>query len=676
MLRLSFSCIGFLLFFLIVKVEADVIEAPDGSVCFNNCNGHGDCVDYSCHCWPGYIGDDCGKTFADESNIVPILTAGHFNLSRENFTQIISKHPLILVGFSSYSCHKCILPEPEYLKISESLKDLVVPFGRADVDKMKTIAIESEATDLPALVLFNKRKPYLYKGFHNNASVTTYIKKRLSKPTIKLSSVNSVKDFIKSRKEPEYSVSTVMVVGFFSDHEGIEEDEYEDFLEIASEFHANEDIYFGEVTSSKTANWFKNNKTIDRTPSMLVIGDDDTIHTINLDELYGEPGGVRGWIQRHSIPLVGKMTSQNFQLYEKLGLPMLMMFLDLTDEMETSQPGKVVGGKSGEIFNEILLDEFKLVAKEHSERILFVYLDGTKYQDQMRAVGLYGGVERLPSLAFNTRDRTKVPFPEELPINKDTIMQYCANFITGKLKSSKDTEEMAKKALQSALPINKKNIPKRKKVKGAPEVVQGVSEQFGDGRVGDSAVKRVTLKNFDDIVMDEEKDVVLLLHAENCEKCSHFAVYFKRMSERIKELNLPHLVIARMDITNESPPAELNLIVGPLPILVMIPAGAKQPPWTFYSGIGKMQEMMKWVHQQSSYPFELPNLPHLSEKDKELYKQQVREREEMKARQREEDRLAMENEEKERKELERRKNKNKKLDDNELKTSLEDHDEF
>ena len=80
-------------------------------------------------------------------------------------------------------------------------------------------------------------------------------------------------------------------------------------------------------------------------------------------------------------------------------------------------------------------------------RILCVYLDGTIYEDQMKSLGLYGGKERLPSIAFNTRDRTQVPFPEELPINKDTILQFIANFISGKLKSVEDTKEMAKKAL-------------------------------------------------------------------------------------------------------------------------------------------------------------------------------------------------------------------------------------
>ena len=44
-------------------------EAPDGSVCFNNCSGHGRCEDYTCYCDLGYVGDDCSHTFAaDEEN--------------------------------------------------------------------------------------------------------------------------------------------------------------------------------------------------------------------------------------------------------------------------------------------------------------------------------------------------------------------------------------------------------------------------------------------------------------------------------------------------------------------------------------------------------------------------------------------------------------------------------
>ena len=126
--------------------------------------------------------------------------------------------------------------------------------------------------------------------------------------------------------------------------------------------------------------------------------------------------------------------------------------------------------------------------------------------------GLYGGKERLPSLAFNTRENLQIPFPEELPINRDTLLQFCANFLSGKLKSAFDTTEMAKKVMQSVRPVNPKNKASRKERKTAPKEKRGISEQYDDGSRGDLAVQTVTLKNFDDVVMDEGKDVMLLLH--------------------------------------------------------------------------------------------------------------------------------------------------------------------
>eukprot|EP00600_Ochromonadales_sp_CCMP1393_P015319 CAMPEP_0175033116 /NCGR_PEP_ID=MMETSP0005-20121125/21810_1 /TAXON_ID=420556 /ORGANISM="Ochromonas sp., Strain CCMP1393" /LENGTH=555 /DNA_ID=CAMNT_0016293677 /DNA_START=477 /DNA_END=2144 /DNA_ORIENTATION=- len=439
-----------------------------------------------------------------------------------------------------------------------------------------------------------------------------------------------------------------MTVGFFSEHEDIEEDDYEEFIEAAKELQLNEDLYFGVVTNPKTAAWFKTNKTIDRTPSMLLMGEDDHPHAVNLDELYGsDDGGIKSWVLKNALPLVGKMTGQNFLMYEKLGLPMLMMFLDLSNEhavvtSSTTTATTEEGTRSTSSSSTAgymaaraaaSLTEFRLAAKEHRERVVFVYLDGVMHQDQMKSLGLYGGKERLPSIAFNTRDGSQVPFPEELPVNKDTILQFCANFLSGKLRSAEDSKEMAKKALQSALPVNPKNKAARKAVK------QAAPSGAGHFR----AVRR------------EDQDVVLLLHAKGCEPCAHLAVYYKRMADRFQELAVPSLTIARMDVSTEAPPKDMNLMVGELPIIAMIPAGDKTPPWTFYSGISKVQQMMKWVHQQASIEFDLENLPHLSQVDKGRYKDQVREREEAKDKQRTEERRAAEKEEREQAELKRRK---------------------
>jgi thiol-disulfide isomerase/thioredoxin len=370
-------------------VASYVKEAEDGSVCFDNCNGHGKCIDYMCQCYSGYLGDDCRTTFIEDGHkMVPILSAGHFNLTRKNFTTGIMKNKFILVGFSAHSCHKCIVVEPEYEKVSDILTGMSIPFARVDVDQMKSISLEHEANELPALVLFNKHKSLPYRGSHTSEAIITYVEKQTSKPTIQLNSVEAVESFLTSRGESKYSISTVMVVGFFSEHTDIEEDDYEDFIEIAKDLQSREDVYFGVVLNKKICDFYKNNKTIDRTPSVVLLGEENLIYSINLNELYGTKYGLKEWIDKNAIPLVGKLTNNNFKLYEKIPLPMLMLFLDLSHEFSTSSPSKVVGGKSGNILNENLIIELRAVAKEFSDKITFVYLDGILHEDRMKSLGL------------------------------------------------------------------------------------------------------------------------------------------------------------------------------------------------------------------------------------------------------------------------------------------------
>jgi len=594
-------------------------------------------------------------TFGDENDLVPILTAGHFNVTKKTFSATISKHSKsgILVGFSSYKCFKCIQAEPEYRLLADMLREIDVPFARGDVDAMKALVKDHGVSELPYLVFYHKKRVHVYRGDFSAAAVVAFVKKQTGPVARELPSVEAVQHFMESRTDMAHSPSTVVVIGFFAEHDGMEEEDYEDFLQAAKELQSKEDIYFGVVLDLEVSGHFKSTlKAIDRTPSMYVVGETGVPYTVNLDEFYDQKVGLSEWIVVKSVPVVGKLTPHNFQLYEKLTKPMLMMFLDLTDEKDEGTNGdtvadsssvkKTVGGKSGGIFNELLLAEFRAAALELTDKVSFVYLDGTLYEDKMRALGLYGGVERLPALAMNTRGGAQAPFPEEYGVNKATILQFCVNFLSGKIKNANDAKELAKKALVAATPISSKHTPKRRRTKEFTQDAKiGVSEQFGDGAAGDDAIVAVGKRNFNEVCMNEETDVVLLLYAAECESCFHFAVYFKRMAARFKALGVDSLVIARMDVTHKAPPAELNLIQGPLPVVVMLPAGAKHPPFAFYSGVGKVQEMMRWVQAQASVHFEMPNLPHLDEEQRVLYKEQIRQREEHLEKKRMEDAEAM-----------------------------------
>ena len=400
MLRAAIVCSFLFLCYLCGKsvvVFGEVQEASDGSICFNNCNGHGWCSDYTCTCQTGYHGDDCGINFLTDDQIsgkdaiVPILGAGHFNLTRGNFTQTIQKNKVILVGFSSASCHKCIRVENEYDSISESLRLLNIPFARAEASDVKSLAQESFVTELPSLVLYVKNRPHRYKGVHTADAIRTYIHKHIGKPATVLKSEEELSAFIDARYDSsKYSISTVMVVGFFSDHDGVEEDDYDDYMEVAKELQSNEDVYFGVVTNKKLSTVYKRNKSIDRTPSVMLVGADTAAKAINLDELYGESGGLQQWIISNSVPLVGKLTPQTFRLYEKSGKPMLMMFLDLTYEHFTEGEGQIVGGRSGGVLNEHLLQvRLYIVCIIHIQYLLFYCTTGINHHNNLYMVFLY-----------------------------------------------------------------------------------------------------------------------------------------------------------------------------------------------------------------------------------------------------------------------------------------------
>ena len=113
------------------------------------------------------------------------------------------------------------------------------------------------------------------------------------------------------------------------------------------------------------------------------------------------------------------------------------------------------------------------------------------------------------------------------------------------------------------------------------------------------------------------------------------AVYFKRFVERLAALGISgtsspsaSVTVARMDVTNESPPPRLHFALKSLPALVLLPAHDRQPPYRYFSGVAKVLEMLKWVEAEATAkPIKLPPLAHLREEDVGEYKRQVAERE-------------------------------------------------
>lgn len=73
--------------------------------------------------------------------------------------------------------------------------------------------MEYSATELPALIIFYRNKPLLYKGAHAANPLVAYLKKiENANAVVKLDSKESVVDFIGRRVQDDYSLSTAIVV--------------------------------------------------------------------------------------------------------------------------------------------------------------------------------------------------------------------------------------------------------------------------------------------------------------------------------------------------------------------------------------------------------------------------------------------------------------------------------
>ena len=222
----------------------------DDSVCFNDCSGHGECVQYTCLCHPGHYGDDCSVAFSkenDEGVMVNVLGAGHFNISskQELWDAIGKENSITVVGFTSRNCHRCIVVENEYDLISKKLTKMnekveslslsqdkaniklpTIQFARVDIEdsvSMRAIAQEYKATEIPSLVVFQNWNPkglskskskssknkknkqargLLFQGAHNYPSVVQYLQKLTSPAAVPLGSISDVQGFLHHQRVP------------------------------------------------------------------------------------------------------------------------------------------------------------------------------------------------------------------------------------------------------------------------------------------------------------------------------------------------------------------------------------------------------------------------------------------------------------------------------------------
>jgi len=113
----------------------------------------------------------------------------------------------------------------------------------------------------------------------------------------------------------------------------------------------------------------------------------------------------------------------------------------------------------------------------------------------------------------------------------------------------------------------------------------------------DGPVKVVTASNFEKIVNDPERDVLIEFYAPWCGHCKNLEPKYNELGEKLAKEN--GVTIAKMDATANDVPA--NFEVRGFPTIFFVPKGSKDSPRS-YNGGRETDDFVQYLAKESTDP--------------------------------------------------------------------------
>lgn len=195
----------------------------------------------------------------------------------------------------------------------------------------------------------------------------------------------------------------------------------------------------------------------------------------------------------------------------------------------------------------------KEVAKSFREKVLFVTIN-TDEEDHVRILEFFGmKKEEVPSMRAIKLEEDMAKYkPESAELSKENIEKFVGEFAEGKLKQH---------FLSQELPEDWDAQP----------------------------VKVLVAKNFNEIVMDETKDVLVEFYAPWCGHCKQLSPIYDQLAEKFKDKS--DIVIAKIDATiNELQETKITSF----PTITLYPKADKSKPIE-YNGERTLEGLSKFV---------------------------------------------------------------------------------
>ncbi|ORY00427.1 hypothetical protein K493DRAFT_103679 [Basidiobolus meristosporus CBS 931.73] len=249
---------------------------------------------------------------------------------------------------------------------------------------------------------------------------------------------------------------------------------------------------------------------------------------------------LKKFIRTNSVPLLDEIGPENYGTYVESGLPLTYIFF------------------SGDAEREALHKQLAPVAKENKGKVNFVFIDAEKYAGHADTLNLKA---EWPALAIqDTETYAKYPFDQSKEITTADVGAFVKSFLAGEVEPSIKSE-----------PIPEKN---------------------------DDAVKVVVADQFEEIVFDQEKDVLVEFYAPWCGHCKKLAPIYEKLGAAYSE-HKDKIVIAKMDATANDIPVSAGFQIQGFPTIKLFKAG-KGKEIVDYDGDRTEESFVEFLKENAS----------------------------------------------------------------------------
>lgn len=247
---------------------------------------------------------------------------------------------------------------------------------------------------------------------------------------------------------------------------------------------------------------------------------------------------VLKFVKTAAVPLVGEIGPASYAGYMSSGLPLAYIFSETAEERTE------------------LADAVRSIAEKYKGVVNFGTIDAKMFGAHAANLNLKEGV--FPAFAIqDIAKNQKYPFNQEEKITETAIADFVKSFVDGSIKPSIKSE-----------PIPESN---------------------------DGPVKVIVAHQYQDIVIDNEKDVLVEFYAPWCGHCKSLAPKYEELGA-LYASNSDKVTVAKVDATANDVPDEIQ----GFPTLKLFPAGKKDAPIT-YKGPRTVEDLAKFIAENGTH---------------------------------------------------------------------------